>query len=92
MFITLSIRDTVSNIFYSICEGISSLIQYIYSFLPDNPFSDISVPAEVSNTLGHLNYFLPIKAGIVIISAWLVALIGIALYKLIFSFFKLIGG
>lgn len=92
MLITLSIKDTLSRIWYSLCEGIASLIQYIYSFLPDNPFDSISIPAEVSNILGYLNYFLPIKQFIVIIAAWLVALIGIVVYKLIFSFFKLIGG
>lgn len=92
MIINLNIGDIVSNIFYSICSGISSIIQYIFSLLPNNPFSNISVPTEIANTLGYLNYFLPIKQSVVIIAAWLFALVGICLYKLIFSFFKLIGG
>ena len=71
----LTIKDTVANIFYSICQGISYVINYIFSYLPENPFNDISVPSEVASVLGHLNYFLPIKQFIVVLGLWLGAMI-----------------
>ena len=87
----LSIKETVSGLFYSICEGISWVIGSIIDLLPSNPFSDITVPPEVSNTLGYLNYFLPIKAAIIVIALWLGAIAAILIYKLLYSFFKLVG-
>lgn len=97
MLVNLAFRDTaigdaVINVWYSICEGISSLIQHIYSFLPDNPFPDIAVDSQVVEVLHYMNYFLPVKQFIFVMVAWLVAIIGIIAYKLIFAFFKLIGG
>lgn len=90
--ITLSIKQTIAEGFYSICEGISRLITWLFNLLPDNPFENISVPAEVSNTLGHLNHFLPIKAFIVVIGGWLLCIIAMMIYRVILGFFKLVGG
>ncbi len=93
LFVTMSFKNIVSDIFYRICEGISSVISTVLGILPDNPFSDFTVvPSEVSKILGYVNYFLPIKQSIVVIIAWLGALIIIAVYKLVVGFFKLVGG
>lgn len=90
--INLSIGETVGNIFKTICDGIAYVINLILSILPDNPFDNISVPSDVTDVLQHLNYFLPVKAIIVVLGAWLGALVILMIYKLVFAFFKLIGG
>lgn len=90
--INLSISETVGNIFKTICDGIAWVINSILSLLPDNPFDNISVPSDVTDILHYLNYFLPVKAIIVVLGAWLGAIVAIMLYKLVVSFFKLIGG
>lgn len=93
MIYTLTLKDTISNIFYHICEGIASVISWILNLFPDNPFSDFTaVPDEVAEILGYVNYILPIKQMIVVILSWLAALIVIAVYKLVTGFFRLIGG
>lgn len=90
--ITLTIKDTVSNVIYAICEGIASVISYLFSFLPDNPFSDFSVPSEVSEVLGYVNWFLPVKQIILVIGLWLSAIIVIIISKLVLNFFQVIKG
>lgn len=90
--ILLSINDTVSNVIYAICEGIASVISYLFSFLPDNPFSDFSAPSEVTEVLGYVNWFLPVKQIIVVIGLWLSAIIVIIISKLVLNFFQVIKG
>lgn len=90
--INLSISETVGNVFKTICDGIAYVINLILSILPDNPFDNISVPSDVTDVLQYLNYFIPVKAIIVVLAAWLGALVVLMIYKLVFAFFKLIGG
>ena len=51
-----------------------------------------SVPEEVANILGYVNYYLPVKQFIVIISGWLLCLIALMIYRLLAGFFRLVGG
>lgn len=90
--ITLSIESIVSNVWYYLCKGIASICDFIISFFPDNKMENISVPEEVAKVLGYVNYYLPIKQFIFIITGWLLCLIALMIYRLLAGFFKLVGG
>lgn len=46
----------------------------ILFLLPDSPFSDVEIPQEVKNIFGYVNYFVPVRAMLVIGSSWLSAI------------------
>ena len=50
------------------------------------------MPEEVAKVLGYVNYYLPIKQFIFIITGWLLCLIALMIYRLLAGFFKLVGG
>lgn len=88
--ILLKVSDTIADIFYSLCQGLTWILNSLFSLLPNNPFPELNVPAEVTNVLSFANHFLPIQGFIIVISGWLLAIVGIIIYQLLFKFFKVI--
>ena len=60
-------------------QKLLDLVQTILSWLPQSPFSNVSLPAGISEGLGWLNWFIPVHEIFVLATAWLGA---IALYYL----------
>lgn len=60
-------------------EKLLDLVDTILSWLPQSPFTNIALPAGVSQGLGWLNWFVPVHEIIVLGTAWIGA---IALYYL----------
>lgn len=52
-----------------IIEIFASLLNIIFSLLPNSPFH-ITIPPIVSNLLGYLNYLVPVKEILSILTVW----------------------
>lgn len=61
----------------------NSILNAILFLLPDSPFADIEIPAEVKKILGYVNYFVPIRAMLIIAESWISAIGVYYLYQLI---------
>lgn len=61
----------------------NSILNAILFLLPDSPFADIEIPAEVKKILGYVNYFVPIRAMLIIAGSWISAIGVYYLYQLI---------
>lgn len=61
----------------------NKVLSAVLSFLPDSPFSSITIPAELRTILGYVNYFVPIRAMLIIAGSWLSAIGVYYLYQVI---------
>lgn len=61
----------------------NSILNAILFLLPDSSFADIEIPAEVKKILGYVNYFVPIRAMLIIAGSWISAIGIYYLYQLI---------
>lgn len=61
----------------------NKVLNAVLFLLPDSPFSDIEIPAEVKKILGYVNYFVPIRAMLAIGASWLAAIGVYYLYQVI---------
>lgn len=61
----------------------NNILNAILFLLPDSPFADIEIPAEVKKILGYVNYFVPIRAMLIIAGSWISAIGVYYLYQLI---------
>lgn len=52
----------------------NDILNAILFMLPDSPFANVEIPQEVYKILGYVNYFIPIRAMLVIGSSWLAAI------------------
>lgn len=75
------------NIFSELWNGLinvgNTVLNTVLFLLPDSPFADIEIPAEVKKILGYVNYFVPIRAMLVIAASWLSAIGVYYLYQVI---------
>lgn len=51
-----------------------TILSGIMFLLPDSPFSNLEIPQEVRNIFGYVNYFVPVRAMLLIGSSWLSAI------------------
>lgn len=68
----------------------NSILNAILFLLPDSPFADIVIPAEVKKILGYVNYFVPIRAMLIIAGSWISAIGVYYLYQIILRRIKAI--
>lgn len=68
----------------------NSILNAILFLLPDSPFADIEIPAEVKKILGYVNYFVPIRAMLIIAGSWISAIGVYYLYQIILRRIKAI--
>lgn len=61
----------------------NKVLNAVLFLLPDSPFADIEIPAEVKKILGYVNYFVPIRAMLGIAGSWLAAIGIYYLYQVI---------
>ena len=80
----------MTNVWNSIVSAVNKIINAILFLLPDSPFSDLEIPDEVRNIRGYVNYFVPIKAMLIIAGSWLTAIAIYYLYQTILRWAKAI--
>lgn len=68
----------------------NTILNAILFLLPDSPFADIEIPAEVKKILGYVNYFVPIRTMLIIAGSWISAIGVYYLYQIILRRIKAI--
>lgn len=80
----------IKSIWNSIVDFVEKVADAIIMLLPDSPFKDVDIPAEVKQLFGYVNYFVPIAAMLSIGAAWLSAIGIYYLYQTILRWSKAI--
>ncbi len=75
--------EALKSIWNSITDVVDDIVNAIVLLLPDSPFKDIEIPAEVKELFGYVNYFVPVGAMLTIGTAWLTAIGVYYLYQTI---------
>lgn len=75
--------DFFSGLWNGLINVGNTVLNTVMYLLPDSPFSDIEIPAEVKKILGYVNYFVPIRAMLIIGASWLSAISIYYLYQVI---------
>ncbi len=86
----MSCLEITMDLFNAIMDIINTALNYIFSFLPGDPFLSIideigSVPA-----MQYINYFVPVDKLLIITSLWLGAIATFYLYQIILRWIKAI--
>ncbi len=82
--------DGLKGFWNSITDIVNDIANAIVLLLPDSPFKDVEIPAEVKDIFGYVNYFVPIGAMLSIGTAWLSAIGIYYLYQTILRWAKTI--
>lgn len=69
---------------------IDTWILLVINVLPDSPFKNISMPVQVQNILGYVNYFIPIAQMLSVMVLWLGCLAIYYAYSIVARWIKLI--
>ncbi len=80
----------VKSIWDKIVDVLNDILSAIVLLLPDSPFANITVPDEVMNIMGYVNYFVPVAAMLSIGASWLAAIGIYYLYQTILRWAKTI--
>lgn len=68
----------------------NKILNAVLLLLPDSPFADVVIPAEVQKILGYVNFFVPIRAMLIIAGSWISAIGIYYLYQIILRRIKAI--
>lgn len=79
-----------NKIWNGIADVVNGILSAILFLLPDSPFANVTIPDEVKQILGYVNYFVPIAAMLVIGTGWLAAIGIYYLYQTILRWAKTI--
>lgn len=82
--------EALKSIWNSITDVVDDIVNAIVILLPNSPFKDVEIPAEVQEIFGYVNYFVPVAAMLSIGSGWLVAIGTYYLYQTILRWAKTI--
>ncbi len=80
----------VKSIWDKIVDVLNDILSAIVLLLPDSPFANITIPDEVMNIMGYVNYFVPVAAMLSIGTSWLAAIGIYYLYQTILRWAKTI--
>lgn len=83
-------ESTVKGIWNAITDVLDDIVNAIVLLLPDSPFKDVEIPAEVKQLFGYVNYFVPVIAMLAIGTTWLTAIGVYYLYQTILRWAKTI--
>lgn len=75
--------EALKSIWNSITDVVDDIVNAIVLLLPDSPFKDIEIPAEVKELFGYVNYFVPVGVMLTIGTTWLTAIGVYYLYQTI---------
>jgi len=79
-----------NNITDGINDVFNEIFQFILVLLPDSPFKDFSLPPEIENFLGYLNYYIPFAEMVAIGLVWITCVSVFYSYQLILRFINAI--
>lgn len=82
--------EALKSIWNSITDVVDDIVNAIVFLLPDSPFKDVDIPAEVQQIFGYVNYFVPVGAMLSIGTGWLAAIGIYYLYQTILRWAKTI--
>ena len=82
--------DALKSIWNSITDVVDDIVNAIVILLPNSPFKDVEIPAEVRDIFGYVNYFVPVGAMLTIGTSWLAAIGIYYLYQTILRWAKTI--
>lgn len=85
-----NVESTVKGIWNAITDVLDDIVNAIVLLLPDSPFKDVEIPAEVKQLFGYVNYFVPVTAMLAIGTTWLTAIGVYYLYQTILRWAKTI--
>lgn len=82
--------EITMNLFNAVMDIINTALNYIFAFLPEDPFLSIidelgSIPA-----IQYINYFVPVDKILAITTIWLGAIATFYLYQIILRWIKAI--
>ena len=83
-------ESTVKGIWNAITDVLDDIVNAIVLLLPDSPFKDVEISAEVKQLFGYVNYFVPVTAMLAIGTTWLTAIGVYYLYQTILRWAKTI--
>ena len=72
-------------------ELFNGLMEPLLRVLPTSPFKEYLAYFKDIPYLGWLNWFVPIRAGLVVLGSWLGAIALFYLYSIVMRWLKLIG-
>lgn len=72
-------------------EAFGGLIQEIIDVLPTSPFREFINDFAGIPYLGYLNWFFPVRGVLVVMAAWLTAILLFLVYSIIMRWVKMIG-
>lgn len=75
--------EIIKSIWNGIVDVVDDIVNVIVLLLPDSPFADVDIPAEVVEIFGYVNYFVPVAAMLAIGTSWLAAIGVYYLYQTI---------
>lgn len=75
--------EIIKSIWNGIVDVVDDIVNAIVLLLPDSPFADVDIPAEVVEIFGYVNYFVPVAAMLAIGTSWLAAIGVYYLYQTI---------
>lgn len=82
--------EALKSIWNSITDVVDDIVNAIVLLLPDSPFKDVEISAEVQELFGYVNYFVPVGAMLAIGTGWLAAIGIYYLYQTILRWAKTI--
>lgn len=82
--------EALKSIWNSITDVVDDIVNAIVLLLPDSPFKNVEIPAEVQKLFGYVNYFVPVGAMLTIGTTWLTAIGVYYLYQTILRWAKTI--
>lgn len=62
------------NLINSLIRGLGSVLNLMFSLLPNSPFNYVVNSSVISPYLGYINYFVPVAEILAILEAWCVAI------------------
>lgn len=75
--------EIIKSIWNGIVDVVDDIVNVIVLLLPDSPFANVDIPAEVVEIFGYVNYFVPVAAMLAIGTSWLAAIGVYYLYQTI---------
>lgn len=75
----------------SIKEAFRGIIDRLIEILPASPFAPALANFENLPFLGYLNWFIPVRGILLVMTAWLAAITLFYMYSVIMRWVKLIG-
>ena len=90
--ITLTWFDSFGGVWESLTDWVNTLLMVVINLLPNSPFQSITMPSALSNIIGYINYFIPISEMIIITTAWLTAVLGYYVLKVVLNWLKVTKG